>query len=523
MGRRAPILGITGLVFIAFALISYWWLRGPTQGVFALGWYALAHLVAGIGCLVAYFSGGTASAADFVGRRSTRYGTNAFVYTAFFVAVLVMANFLGARYHYRVDLSTAGVNSLSEQSREVVDSLESDVQVDAFLEGGRDPVLEELFEAYAYATDRIKVRFIDPQVNPELAQKALISHVPSLKISTGERSTVVTRTDEESVTNGIFRISSAAQAKVYFVEGHGEAAIDDRDSPGGMALFADALRNQNYVVDRLFLPDVESVPEDASTVVASSGERRWFPHEIAALERYLVAGGSVLFLLEPRKDGEVAEMLARWGVEVGDDVIVDQQVRLFQGLTLGLDPVVSDYGRHPAVAPLKERTSFSLARSVRPAPDPAGPLVVTSLAMTAPTSWAETDLERLFGASEAKLTDDDLAGPVPIAVAVSAYVRDLPDADADAEGELLMAVFGDSSFATNKYWRQLFNDALALSTVAWLTGEEQFISIGPRAIRASRAHLSRAQARTVFYLSLLVIPELILLTGIAVWWRRSSS
>jgi hypothetical protein len=27
---------------------------------------------------------------------------------------------------------------------------------------------------------------------------------------------------------------------------------------------------------------------------------------------------------------------------------------------------------------------------------------------------------------------------------------------------------------------------------------------------------------TVFYLSVLVIPELILLAGIAVWWRRSA-
>ena len=74
------------------------------------------------------------------------------------------------------------------------------------------------------------------------------------------------------------------------------------------------------------------------------------------IDRYLERGGSVLFLLEPRRGSELVELLSRWGVEVGDDVIVDQQVRLFQGVTLGLEPVVSQYGQHPVVAPITERT-----------------------------------------------------------------------------------------------------------------------------------------------------------------------
>ena len=69
---------------------------------------------------------------------------------------------------------------------------------------------------------------------------------------------------------------------------------------------------------------------------------------------------------------------------------------------------------------------------------------------------------------------------------------------------------------------QLFNDALVLSATGWLAGQEELISIGPRAVRTSRARLSPEEALTVFYLSVLVIPELILLCGVIVWWRRSS-
>ena len=64
-------------------------------------------------------------------------------------------------------------------------------------------------------------------------------------------------------------------------------------------------------------------------------------------------------------------------VRVGDDVILDQQVRLFQGATIGTDAIVSKYGDHPAVQALTERSLFSLARSVSPAVEgPGGPVRV---------------------------------------------------------------------------------------------------------------------------------------------------
>jgi len=522
VGTRAPILGIAGLIFIFFGLFSHWASYNPAAGLFAMGWYDLSHLVVGVGCLIVYFSRGSGSLTHFVRQRSTRYGANALIYSILFVTVVVMANFIGARYHKRWDISAAGVNSISEQSRRVLEQLKDEVTIDAFLDGGRDPLLEELIDAYRYHSDAIRVSFIDPQVHPEKAQEARIVQIPTLVISMGENSTLVTKTDEESITNGIHRVSGAEQKKIYFVDGHGEPPIDDQQSASGFGLFADALRNQNYVVDKLFLPDVADVPEDAAVVIAPATNRPYFPHELEALGRYMVGGGRVMFLLDPKQGEEVVRFLSAWGVEVGDDVIVDQQVRLFQGATLGLDPVVSDYGQHPSTAPMKERTIFSLVRSVGPAEEPAHGLVAASIAKTSRTSWAETDLKRLFQQSEAELNDVDKTGPVSIGVAVSAYVKDLENGDKDSDKEFEMIVFGDSAFVNNKYWRQLFNDALALATVGWLAGQEELISIGPRAVRASRASLTPTQARSVFYLSVMVLPELILLCGIVVWWRRTS-
>jgi ABC-type uncharacterized transport system involved in gliding motility auxiliary subunit len=519
MTSRAPILGIAGLIFLLFGLMAHWLTYNPADGFFALGWYALLHVVAGVVCLVWYFVSGSGSAREFVRARSTRYGTNAIVYTALFVAVVVMLNFLGARYHRRIDMSAEGVNTLSQQSREVLDRLEEDLKIDVFTQAGRDAALEELFEAYKYRTERVQIRYVDPQIRPEVAREAGITQVPSIRVAMADRNTIITETDEESVTNAIQRVSSTERKKIFFAEGHGEPSIDDSQTVGGFGAFADSLRKQNYVVEKLSLLDVKEVPEDAAVVVVTSTEKEYFPQELETLRRYMRRGGRVMFLLEPRQGEKLTTFLADWGVKAGNDVIVDQQMRLFQGVTLGLEPVISEYGDHPSVKPLKERTLLSLARSVRPADPPVKGITASPIAMTAKTSWAETDLPALFERSEAQLTDADSEGPVPVAVAASAFAKDI-GGEGDAEFE--MAVFGDSTFATNKYWRQLFNDALVLSVTGWLAGEQARISIGPRAVRASRAHLTPEQAISVFYLSVLVIPELILLLGIAVWWRRSA-
>ncbi len=520
MSPRAPILAIAGLVLMAFGLISHLMTRQPADSFFSFGWYSLGHLLLGAAALAVYAtSGSTSSVNNFLRQRSTRYGANAITYSLLFVLVLVMGNFMAARYHGRIDLSASGVNSLSEQSREVVGALEEDVIIEAYLQGGSDPVLGELLAAYRYENDHLSYSIIDPQLRPELAQKSAVTQVPSLRIVYGDRSTLVTKTDEATITNGIHSLAGGERKKIYFVEGHGEPDSNDPRGPGGTGQFKQELVNQNYDVASLFLPELGAVPDDADVLIILSASKDWFPREFELLSAYMKNGGRLLVALEPRRDSGLADFLAEWGVTVGDDVIVDQQVRMFQGMSLGLDPVVARYGKHPAVASMKERTLFSLARSVTPSPSPREGLVVEPLAFTSDTSWAETDLDTLFDSSEAKLQDADIKGPVVVATAVSAFAEAI---GGEGEGEFQMVVLGDASLLTNQFFRQLFNDALVLSATGWLAGESQLISIPPRGVRASRAHLTAKEGRNVFYLSVLLLPELILMMGIVVWWRRTS-
>ena len=145
-------------------------------------------------------------------------------------------------------------------------------------------------------------------------------------------------------------------------------------------------------------------------------------------------------------------------------------------------------------------------------------LQAVELVKTSPSSWGETDLDGLFQRSSATLDDTDTKGPVPIAVVVSA---DLKQMKTGKEGTARLAVFGSVEFAQNREMEgTYYNRDLLMNTIGWLVGQSDLVSIRPRGVRASRVQFTADQGTVIFYLSVLLIPELLLIAGIAVWWRR---
>ena len=107
-----------GIAIILFGLIEHVMTMNPILGFWDFGWFAIAHVAAGLVCVAWFFASGTGSLTEFVRRRSTKYGTNALLYSVLFIFVVVMLNIFGVRYNKRWDMSAAGVNSLTDASRQ---------------------------------------------------------------------------------------------------------------------------------------------------------------------------------------------------------------------------------------------------------------------------------------------------------------------------------------------------------------------------------------------------------------------
>ncbi len=521
MGRYASLLGLLGLVILGFGLAARLILGIESSLVWA-------HIVGGGLCLLAYLAFGYESFRALLGQRSTRYGAGAAIYSLLFVVLVAGANYLGHRHHKQWDVTEGGVYTLSPQSTKVIESLKNDLTMTAFVEGGVNPTLESLLESYTYPNaSHVKTRIVDPDKEPALVDQMKITTAPSVHLQYGNESFVVTQPSEETITNGLIRVSRSTKKVVYFVEGFGQALTSAEDDPKGYAAAKLALQQENYEVKPLLLPSVEKIPDDASAVVVPGVGQPLTETAIAALDAYLKSGGHVFVLIGPRQgDEKLATMLASWGAKLGNDVVLDQEVRLFEGPRIGLQPLAKEYGAHPITQELKDYTIFPQTRTVEPDASGKKGLSATTLVKTSPSSWAETSVDDVFTKGVARLDDTDKKGPVSVAVAVTAKLKDMGITPVAANGqnapeEARLVVIGTPRAADNQNLTQSRTNAdLFLNAVGWLVGQEELVSIRSKSVRASRAEFSPSQAGQLFYLSVLIIPELMVALGIAVWWRR---
>lgn len=515
MKKSSQIAGLCGFLLLLFGLAEYLFTKDFSA-------YTLIHLGGGAALVVFSMLFNLGGVWSTLGERSTRYGANAVLYTGIFLGILVLVNVVSNAHSWRKDLTEAGIFSLSSQSQKVLENLQEDVEILAFFQLGKGTKLEDLLKNYANVSNRFRYEFIDPVKHPEKAKQYEVTQNEILVVKSGARNTKITGTTEEDITNAILKVAKQEQKKIYFLAGHGEHPLDGQEE-SGYEVVKKALENENYQVQELKLFMQENVPEDCSVLVLGGPRKALEWSELEAIERYLKKGGDALFLLDPDSSPGLDALVAKWGVKVGKNVVVDQVFRLFQGPALGVDPIVEEYGSHEITKDLKGQTLFHLVCSVQPASELPEGVAAVSLAKTSGQSWAETDLDSLFQKSQVSRTAEDVPGPVSIAVALTAKTeteRQESEEPAGAGKGAKVVVFGDSDFVDNQSITRMFNGDLFLNTIGWLAGEEALISIRPKTTRGSRVTMTPQQTRDIFYFSVLILPEALLLLGLAIWWRR---
>lgn len=223
-----------------------------------------------------------------------------------------------------------------------------------------------------------------------------------------------------------------------------------------------------------------------------------------------------MVLVDPRARTDLIEDVEGWGVDVGDDIIVDRQLAVFGRATT---PFAQQYSTtHEITRDFRETTLFNMVRSVRA--DPAAASSLTEIVFTGAESWAERDLDRFFSEGEAELGADDLAGPVSIAIAGSVEVGAAAAGDDAETGLGLLVVVGDADFASNEMVDAYLNRDLFVNAVNWLLGDIEAIAVRPNTSRASRFQPTAEQFQRIRMLSLFVLPQLLAVLGVFTWWSR---
>jgi ABC-type uncharacterized transport system involved in gliding motility auxiliary subunit len=517
-------------VVLVFAAVAIRFTRPEWQQ-----WYNGLAL-SGLACTLLYILSQWREIVRSFSGRQARLGSLAAASIVVVLGILVAINYLASRHNKRWDLTAAKQFSISDQTKKFVQGLQKPVHIRVFDRSDGFARFRERLDEYQYASKQLTVDYIDMERKPALANQFQVQAPGTVVMEYEGRTEKVSSDGEQELTNGLIKLVQGKQPKVYFVEGHGEKSTDAPDRTGYSTIGA-ALVSDNFLTDKLVLAQVKEVPADAAILVVAGPKTDFFAAEVETLKTYLAKGGKILFLLDPpdRADApaltNLAALLKDWGIEIGTNVVVDVSG---MGQLLGTDvsaPVAAKYEPHPITEHFSLLTAYPLARSVTAVAGGSNGRTAQNLVDTSAKSWAESDIKELTttGKVARELDKGDKAGPVSLAAAVSAPATGTPPAatpvdpakpDEPSKPESRIVVFGDSDFVTNGYLGIPGNRDLFLNTMNWLAQQDNLISIRPREAGSSTLSLTADAAQRIFWLSILIIPGLILAAGVQTWWRR---
>ncbi len=439
-------------------------------------------------------------------------------------ATLFLLQVILSHYTWRLDLTPEKRFTLSEHARQVLQGLDRDVQVIAFLrsDDARNAEIEDLLTRVRNVSRRVRYTVVDVNRNPAVARQYGVDNYGSLVVESDGRRKQFANPREDVLVEAVLQVTRPQRKVVYFLTGHAEQSVGDTDRQRGYSAVRNALQREFYEVRPLNLLGAAGVPEDATTVVIAGPRKDLLTAELMKLSAYVARGGGLLIMLDPQTAPSLVAFLDRYGVKLGDDVVVDPDNRLFAGDYLtAIVPGLSD--RHPVTAALKSPPLFSQARTVRFAgtQDPA--IRGIEFLHTAKTSWRTGDFEVLRTGAATFVEGRDQAGPVPVGVSVLVNSRPANGAPSPgAPGAARFIVLGDSDFANNFFIEYLGDKDLVVNAVNWLAGQEELVASRPqlRQPGVNQFFVSARQGRLAFVLGTIVEPALFLLTGAGIFLRR---
>jgi ABC-type uncharacterized transport system involved in gliding motility auxiliary subunit len=449
--------------------------------------------------------------------RQTKYAAYATTYILVTLAVIVAVNVLADRFDKSYDATANKRYSLSDQTAKIVKGLKQNATITYFNQTSRFRDGRDLLDQYANLSPRVKVEYVDPDKNPQLAREAGIRNLGTAIVQIGTRKEEAKSMTEEGVTGAFIRDLKGTTRTVCFVQGSGEAQIEDSDRHG-LSRFKDLLAKDNYETKSIDLLQKAEVPADCTVLVAAGPTRNYEQPEVDAIKKYVEAGGRALLLMDaPLKMGRseiadneaLANVLQSWGVTLNKDLILDLNPL---GQIVGLGPqvaLVTTYGSQPIVSEMKgTATGFPLSRSMEV------------------KSTDKTTVDKLFDSSSTSLATNNLSaasvnvndprnkkGPLTIAAA-GAYNT----GKENSQGRFV--VVGSSAWIANGFITFNGNNDLALNAMNWLSSDEDMISIRPKEREDRRITMTNSQMSWVRAISQFLFPMIVVVAGIAVWLKR---
>ena len=453
------------------------------------------------------------------------------------IVFLIGISYLGNRFNKSYDLTEEGINSLSEQTIDILENLDTDIAFYIFYKGDKTSqqvkaIKQELkndLALYKQNSSNIKTVFVDTYKD-NLKAEEYLSKLPDKNQQElfvfvnykGRKIRVDAPFSEETLSSAMIKAQKRVFKEIFFLVGHGERSLDSSE-PSGLKILNQSLKDSGFILKEWNFNQQGAPSKKPSLVISIGPQKPFLKAEKTWLKTYLSKGGSLLLSLDPKENHNLQTWLKNYGVLFKNDFILSQIGLFYGGLTKALGIIFNPDNPITKRFDSKQTVFFERASALDFTEKATKQFQTSYLVKSHSNSFTVPKLTQKIKmgnlkshnmAIEIKTKDSDSSKSKP--------AQSKKQNTYSKESDFHLVVFGDSDFLTNRYIYEGANRDLALNTFVSLTGEEELISIRPKQPKGTKLTLNRPQ-RTSLILLYITLPFIFLLTGLWMWYRRKNA
>lgn len=459
--------------------------------------------------------------------RIFRSGAYVSIISTVVILLVLIVNLIISEFDLKIDLSTQGIYTLTEDTKDYVNKMEDDVTIYYLIEAGNEsPMFLKIAEKFHSLSDKITLEQKDPIQYPNFTKGYVDDEVTINSFLVVNNSTqqaryvdyndmLVNEFDQNTFqfyTVGIDvegKLISAIQyvttpdiPMIYYTVGHEENEVGP--------VYKDTMDRMNISMQPLQTLTIDRIPEDADILLINAPKIDFSDDEMAMIKQYMASGGDAVIVMDfnAHDFANLNSLINYYGLELEKGIICEGDTNhhvpmyphyivpkmLEHDITKGI------YNTNNIVV-TPQSSGLTMIDNIRSS------LTISPLMETSDKAYSKVNVN-----SDTLLKEEgDIDGPFYLGVLSS-----------DTYGGVTsnLVVYTTGMIFDDNMISQFANHYLLVNTTSNLAGEMEAISVRARYLYPEPLNITQKPAMFWGALTVIVLPIIILAVGIVINVRR---
>ena len=458
---------------------------------------------------------------------------NSKIVTLGVVVVILLVNLfvtlLVEKYPIKIDLTTGGLYEISQETKDILSEYDTPVQIyfvggNAYETSYRDlRIIGQVLERYGQHADTVKYTSINADENITFGTKYLSDDMRAINpgtviVDAGEKFKILTNSElvnrtsngaissiriEQKINSALKFVAGDTELNAYVVTGHNEIELSGLNAK---------LAEDGYAVNSINL-SYEEIPDNTNLIIINSPTVDYTAAEIAKLDNYLQNGGRayINFRYSDRNLPAIFEYLTSWGFGLVDEIAIEPNA---DNLISQLKLVVAEYAESEITTTLAENKRIiayaPYAKTIQLLFSENNGISTEAILTTSDEAYSTSDFEEFKNISSSKTEQ--------IVSAVAVKRGETRDKDS--------IVYVSGTTALMEYPEQALTDSglanydYITGVLSYLKGDMSDYNIMPKYISDGRLFINQIQYLVLCGIFVVLLPLIMLIYGIVVWFKR---